>query len=73
MNMIRLVIYAQVLFEMLPMQVRILINLITKSRNIFKKAIRRSDRIFKEIEKKKWVMFTLCYVFGQLSSVKCLA
>ena len=73
MNMIRLVIYAQVLFKMLPMQVRILINQITKSRNIFKNAIRRSDRIFKEIEKKKWVMFILCYVFGQRSSVKCLA
>ena len=32
-----------------------------------------SVRIFKEIEKKKWGMFTLCYVFGQLSSVKRLA
>ena len=30
-------------------------------------------RIFKEIEKKKWGMFILCYVFGQLSSVKRLA
>ena len=28
---------------------------------------------FKEIEKKKWEMFILCYVFGQLSSVKLLA
>ena len=28
-------------------------------------------RIFnKEIEKKKWGMFIICYVFGQLSSVK---
>ena len=31
-------------------------------------------RIFnKEIEKKKWGMFILYYVFGQLSSVKRLA
>ena len=30
-------------------------------------------RILKEIEKKKWGMFILCYVFGQLSSVKRLA
>ena len=30
-------------------------------------------RMFKEIEKKKWGMFILRYVFGQLSSVKCLA
>ena len=30
-------------------------------------------RTFKEIEKKKWEMFILCYVFGQLSSVKRLA
>ena len=28
---------------------------------------------FKEIEKKKWGMLILCYVFGQLSSVKRLA
>ena len=27
----------------------------------------------KEIEKKKWGMFILCYVFGQLSQVKSLA
>ena len=27
-------------------------------------------RIFKEIEKQKWGMFILCYVSGQLSSVK---
>ena len=26
-------------------------------------------RIFKEIERKKWGMFILCYVIGQLSSV----
>ena len=56
----------------------------TKTRNIFKKDIRRSDRKhvyfdmsnvrkFKEIEKKKKGMFILCYVFGQLSSVKRLA
>ena len=30
-------------------------------------------RILKEIEKRKWVIFILCYVFGQLSSVKRLA
>ena len=49
------------------------------TRNIFKKDIRRRDRrhssnvrFFKEIEK-KWGMFILCYVFGQLSSVKRLA
>ena len=29
--------------------------------------------IFKEIEKKKWGMFILCYVFDQLSSDNCLA
>ena len=30
-------------------------------------------QIFKEIEKKKCGMFILCYIFGQLSSVKHLA
>ena len=39
--------------------------------------MRRSDRvsnvrIFKEIEKKIMGDVTLCYVFGHLSSVKCL-
>ena len=29
-------------------------------------------RIFKEIAKKKWGMFIICYVFGQLGSVKRL-
>ena len=51
------------------------------TRNIFKKIYDevREDifdmsnvRIFKEIEKKKWGVFILCYVFGQLSSVKRL-
>ena len=32
-----------------------------------------SMRIFSEIEKKKWGMFILCCVFGQLSSVKRFA
>ena len=30
-------------------------------------------RIFTEIEKTKWGMFILCYVFDQLLSVKSLA
>ena len=30
-------------------------------------------RIFKEIEKKNWGKFILCYVFGQMGSVKRLA
>ena len=49
-----------------------------KTRNVFKKDIRRSNRRhnvrnFKEIEKKKWGIFIICYVIGQLSSIKRLA